>query len=191
MNSTVQMYHCFEGTDTGSPALVYRESGTGVPDFATICCSDLADFIKKAIELETIESPEDLYGDDDDLILDEYIEREKRGLLYMKKHPEIRKIVEEQIGKPITSIWKMLKCDTTKVKTHNREVLILISKCGIYTSQGKRVLLATRAVVNGRKAVAYVKNGQLQGYEYLDDFNEQCYSGPYMTFEDKKEQLRM
>ena len=48
-----------------------------------------------------------------------------------------------------------------------------------------------RAVVNGRKAVAYVKNGQLQGYEYLDDFNEQCYSGPYMTFEDKKEQLRM
>lgn len=62
---------------------------------------------------------------------------------------------------------------------------ILISKCGIYTSQGKRVLLATRAVVNGRKAVAYVKNGQLQGYEYLDDFNEQCYSGPYMTFEDK------
>ena len=38
---------------------------------------------------------------------------------------------------------------------------------------------------------AYVKNGQLQGYEYLDDFNEQCYSGPYMTFEDKKEQLRM
>ena len=38
------------------------------------------------------------------------------------------------------------------------------------------MLLATRAVVNGRKAVAYVKNGQLQGYEYLDDFNEQCYS---------------
>ena len=29
-------------------------------------------------------------------------------------------------------------------------------------NEGKRVLLATRAVVNGRKAVAYVKNGQLQ-----------------------------
>lgn len=41
-------------------------------------------------------------------------------------------------------------------------VLTLISKCGIYTSQGKWVLLATRVVVNGRKAVAYVKNGQLQ-----------------------------
>ena len=76
-------------------------------------------------------------------------------------------------------------------KRQRWEMRILISKCGIYTSQGKRVLLATRAVVNGRKAVAYVKNGQLQGYEYLDDFNEQCYSGPYMTFEDKKEQLRM
>ena len=44
----------------------------------------------------------------------------------------------------------------------------MISKCGIYTSKGKRVLLATRAVVNGRKAVAYVKNGKLQGYENLD-----------------------
>ncbi|MFR1971778.1 MAG: hypothetical protein ACLS3H_12115 [Hominisplanchenecus sp.] len=32
--------------------------------------------------------------------------REIRVLLYMKKHPEIRKIVEEQIGEPITSIWK-------------------------------------------------------------------------------------
>ena len=67
----------------------------------------------------------------------------------------------------------------------------MISKCGIYTSQGKRVLLATRAVVNGRKAVAYVKNGQLQGYEHLDDFYEQCYSGSYMTFEDEKEQFRI
>lgn len=53
------------------------------------------------------------------------------------------------------------------------------------------MLLATRAVVNGRKAVAYVKNGQLQGYEYLDDFYEQCYSGSYMTFEDEKEQFRI
>lgn len=82
-------------------------------------------------------------------------------------------------------------CGMRNLRIKNKEVLTLVSKCGIYTSQGKRVLLATRAVVNGRKAVAYVKNGQLQGYEYLDDFNEQCYSGPYMTFEDKKEQLRM
>ena len=67
----------------------------------------------------------------------------------------------------------------------------MISECGIYTSQGKKVLLATRAIINGRKAVAYVKNGKLQGYAYLDDFIEQCYSGPCMTFEDKKEQLRM
>ena len=67
----------------------------------------------------------------------------------------------------------------------------LISKCGIYTSQGKKVLLATRAVVNGRKAVAYVKNGKLQGYEYLDDFTAQCCTGPSLSFEDKKEQYRM
>lgn len=31
------------------------------------------------------------------------------------------------------------------------------------------MLLAVRATVNGRKAVAYVKNGKLQAYEYLDD----------------------
>ena len=90
-----------------------------------------------------------------------------------------------------TRTQMMRLCGILNLRIKNEEVLILISKCGIYTSQGKRVLLATRAVVNGRKAVAYVKNGQLQGYEYLDDFNEQCYSGPYMTFEDKKEQLRM
>ena len=53
------------------------------------------------------------------------------------------------------------------------------------------MLLATRAVVNGRKAVAYVKNGKLQGYEYLDDFATQCCTGPSLNFEDKKEQLRM
>lgn len=70
-------------------------------------------------------------------------------------------------------------------------MITLVSKCGIYTSQGKKVLIATRAIVNGRKAVAYVKNGELQGYTYLDDFTAQCYSGLCMTFEDKKKQYRM
>lgn len=37
----------------------------------------MADFIKKAIELEAIDSAGDLYGDDDDLSRDEYIERDK------------------------------------------------------------------------------------------------------------------
>ena len=66
------------------------------------------------------------------------------------------------------------------------EMITVISKCGIYTSQGKKVLIATRAIVNGRKAVAFVKNGKLQGYEYLDDFTTQCCIGPCMTFEDNK-----
>ena len=35
VNITVQMYPCSEGTDTGSPALGYRESGTGIPHFVT------------------------------------------------------------------------------------------------------------------------------------------------------------
>ena len=67
----------------------------------------------------------------------------------------------------------------------------MISECGIYTSQGKKVLIATRAVVNGRKAIAFVKNGKLQGYEYLDDFTAQCCTGPCMNFEAHEEKCRM
>ena len=37
--------------------------------------------------------------------------------------------------------------------------------CGIYTTQGKKVLLGNRATVNGRDAIAYVKNGRLQSYD--------------------------
>ena len=33
---------------------------------------------------------------------------------------------------------------------------------GIYTTQGKKKLLGNRATVNGRDAIAYVKDGQLQ-----------------------------
>ena len=44
---------------------------------------------------------------------------------------------------------------------------------GIYTTQGKKVLLGNRATVNGRDAIAYVKNGHLQSYAYMDDFASQ------------------
>ena len=44
---------------------------------------------------------------------------------------------------------------------------------GIYTTQGKKKLLGNRATVNGRDAIAYVKDGQLQSYAYMDDFAEQ------------------
>ena len=50
---------------------------------------------------------------------------------------------------------------------------------------------AVRATVNGRKAVAYVKNGKLQAYEYLDDLAAQCCAGPCLKFEDGKEKKRM
>lgn len=63
--------------------------------------------------------------------------------------------------------------------------------CGIYTTKGKRMLLAVRATVNGRKAVAYVKNGKLQAYEYLDDLATQCYVGPCLRFEDTSEKKRI
>ena len=62
---------------------------------------------------------------------------------------------------------------------------------GIYTTKGKRMLLAIRAMVNGRKAVAYVKNGKVQAYEYLDDLAAQCCAGPCLKFEDENEKKRM
>ena len=51
------------------------------------------------------------------------------------------------------------------------------------------MLLAVRATVNGRKAVAYVKNGKLQAYEYLDDLAAQCCAGPCLKFEDAGEKM--
>ena len=68
---------------------------------------------------------------------------------------------------------------------------MLEANCGIYTPQGKRMLLAVRASVNGRTAVAYVKNGKLQAYEYLDDLTAQSCAGPCLKFEDGKEKKRM
>lgn len=59
-----------------------------------------------------------------------------------------------------------------------------MADCGIYATQGKRILLGNRAIVNGRKAIAYVKDGELKSYEYLDDFTAQCFSGPCLKFED-------
>ena len=62
---------------------------------------------------------------------------------------------------------------------------------GIYTTQGKKKLLGNRATVNGRDAIAYVKDGQLQSYAYMDDFAAQFYSGPRINFEDSAEKKRM
>ena len=62
---------------------------------------------------------------------------------------------------------------------------------GIYTTQGKKVLLGNRATVNGRDAIAYVKNGRLQSYAYMDDFAFQFYSGPRMNFTDSSKGKRI
>ena len=61
---------------------------------------------------------------------------------------------------------------------------------GIYTTQGKKTLLGNRATVNGRDAIAYVKNGVLQSYAYMDDFASQFYSGRRLSFEDPDEKKR-
>lgn len=40
---------------------------------------------------------------------------------------------------------------------------------GIYTTQGKKILLGNRATVNGRDAIAYVKNALGYLYEHRDE----------------------
>lgn len=59
-----------------------------------------------------------------------------------------------------------------------------------FTRPKEKTLLGNRATVNGRDAIAYVKNGQLQSYAYMDDFASQFYSGPRLAFEDPEEDKR-
>lgn len=73
---------------------------------SAIYCGELAEVLKKCMEAAEVDNVKDMYGEEGDPIRDEYVERDKQVLLYLKKHPEIRKIVEEQIGEPITEIWK-------------------------------------------------------------------------------------
>lgn len=61
---------------------------------------------------------------------------------------------------------------------------------GFTRPRGKRLSWETRQTVNGRDAIAYVKNGQLQSYAYMDDFASQFYSGPRLAFEDPEEDKR-
>ena len=43
---------------------------------------------------------------DNDPIRDEYVERDKQVIAYLKQHPEIKKAVEEKMGAKISLIWK-------------------------------------------------------------------------------------
>ena len=61
----------------------------------------------------------------------------------------------------------------------------------LWITEFKKVLLGNRATVNGRDAIAYVKNGRLQSYAYMDDFASQFYSGPRMNFTDSSEGKRI
>jgi len=51
----------------------------------------------------------------------------------------------------------------------------MVMDYGIYTTQGKKTLLGNRATVNGRDAIAYVKNGQLQSYAYMGNAEERAF----------------
>lgn len=57
---------------------------------------------------------------------------------------------------------------------------------GIYTTQGKKTLLGNRATVNGRDAIAYVKNGQLQSYAYMDTLHHSFIPVPVWHLKTRK-----
>lgn len=52
---------------------------------AAIHCSELAEVLKMGMELGETDDVRDLYGEDDNPVYDEYVERDKQVLLYMKK----------------------------------------------------------------------------------------------------------
>lgn len=73
---------------------------------ASIYCSDLADVLKTGMELSETEDVSEFYGEENDPIRDEYVERDKQVVAYLKQHPEIKRAVEEKIGAKISLIWK-------------------------------------------------------------------------------------
>lgn len=72
----------------------------------SIYCSNLADVLKAGMELSETDDVSEFYGEEDDSIRDEYVERDKQVVAYLKQHPEIKKAVEEKIGTKISFIWK-------------------------------------------------------------------------------------
>jgi len=73
---------------------------------ASIYCSNLADVLKTGMELSETEDVSEFYGEENDPIRDEYVERDKQVVAYLKQHPEIKRAVEEKIGAKISLIWK-------------------------------------------------------------------------------------
>ena len=73
---------------------------------SSIYCSDLADLLKTGMELSETEDVSEFYGEKNDPIRDEYVERDKQVVAYLKQHPEIKRAVEEKIGAKISLIWK-------------------------------------------------------------------------------------
>lgn len=73
---------------------------------SSIYCSDLADLLKTGMELSETEDVSEFYGEENDPIRDEYVERDKQVVAYLKQHPEIKRAVEEKIGAKISLIWK-------------------------------------------------------------------------------------
>lgn len=73
---------------------------------ASIYCGDLAETLKMGMNLSETDDVAELYGEEDDPIRDEYVERDKKVIAYLKQHPEIKEAVEEKIGMKISSIWE-------------------------------------------------------------------------------------
>ena len=58
------------------------------------------------MDLRETDDVSKFYGMDNDPIRDEYVERDKQVIAYLKQHPEIKKAVEEKMGAKISLIWK-------------------------------------------------------------------------------------
>lgn len=72
----------------------------------SIYCSNLVNILKTGMELSETDDVSDFYGEENDPIRDEYIERDKQVVAYLKRHPEIKKAVEEDTGVKISLIWE-------------------------------------------------------------------------------------
>ena len=81
---------------------------------AAIHCSDLGSFIKDAMELTESDSISDLYGEEDDVVKDEYVQRDKAVIQFLNENPEFKLVVEKKTGATIESIWRLTEDDGEK-----------------------------------------------------------------------------
>lgn len=78
---------------------------------------ELAEFLQMAKEVAEVETPSELYGEEDDEIKSEYCQRDADVIAFLKDNPEIRRYVENRVGATVEEIWGINEASCSDKKT--------------------------------------------------------------------------